>query len=43
MFATERYDGIEGKLNEIDAGWLAIKTDMEIYGPEGAPKPEQPQ
>jgi CRP-like cAMP-binding protein len=43
MFATERYDGIEGKLNEIDVGWLAIKTDMEIYGSEGAPKPEQPQ
>jgi hypothetical protein len=43
MFATERYEVIEGKLNEIDVGWLAIKTDMEIYGSEGAPKPEQPQ
>jgi hypothetical protein len=43
MFATERYDGIEGKLHEIDVSWLAIKTDMEIYGSEGAPKPEQPQ
>jgi hypothetical protein len=43
MFATERYDGIEGKLHEVDVGWLAIKTDMEIYGSEGAPKPEQPQ
>lgn len=43
MFATERFDGIEGKLHEIDAGWLAIKTDLEIYGPEGSPKPAAPQ
>jgi len=37
MFQTERYEGIEGKLNEIDAGWLVLKTDLEIYGPDGAP------
>ena len=43
MFATERYEGIEGKLQEIDAGWLAIKTDIEIYGSEGSPEPDQPQ
>jgi CRP-like cAMP-binding protein len=43
MFATERFDGIEGKLREIDANWLAIKTDLEIYGPDGPPKPEAPQ
>jgi CRP-like cAMP-binding protein len=43
MFATERFDGIEGKLHEIDAGWLAIKTDLEIYGPEGHPKQAAPQ
>jgi len=43
MFATERFDGIEGKLHEIDAGWLAIKTDLEIYGPDGPPKPSAPQ
>jgi hypothetical protein len=42
MFATERFEGIEGKLHEIDASWLAIKTDIEIYGPEGAPKPDAP-
>lgn len=42
MFATER-EGIEAKLHEIDAGWLAIKTDLEIYGPDGPPKPEAPQ
>ncbi len=43
MFSTERYEAIEGKLREIDVGWLAIKTDLEIYGPEGAPKPAQSQ
>jgi CRP-like cAMP-binding protein len=43
MFATERFDGIEGKLHEIDAGWLTIKTDLEIYGPDGPAKPEVPQ
>jgi hypothetical protein len=43
MFATERFDGIEGKLHEIDSGWLAIKTDLEIYGPEGSPKPVAPR
>lgn len=43
MFATERFDGIEGKLHEIDAGWLTIKTDLEIYGPDGSAKPEVPQ
>jgi hypothetical protein len=43
MFATERYEGIEGKLQEIDAGWLAIKTDIEIYGSEGSSEPDQPQ
>ena len=43
MFQTERFEGIEGKLHEIDAGWLALKTDLEIYGPDGAPKPGAPQ
>ncbi|MFM8830069.1 MAG: cyclic nucleotide-binding domain-containing protein [Spartobacteria bacterium] len=43
MFQTERFEGIEGKLHEIDAGWLALKTDLEIYGPEGAPKPAAPE
>lgn len=37
MFATERFDGLELKLRELDSGWLNIKTDFEIYGPEGAP------
>jgi hypothetical protein len=43
MFQTERFEGIERKLHEIDAGWLALKTDLDIYGPEGAPKPGAPQ
>jgi uncharacterized small protein (DUF1192 family) len=43
MLQTERFDGIEGKLREIDATWLAYKTDLEIYGPEGAPKRTTPQ
>ncbi len=43
MFHTERFEGIEGKLNEVDSDWLALKTDVEIYGPEGAPKPRAPQ
>ena len=43
MFQTERFEGIERKLHEIDTGWLALKTDLEIYGPEGAPKPGAPQ
>ena len=37
MFAAERFDGLELKLKELDAGWLNIKTDFEIYGPDGAP------
>jgi hypothetical protein len=43
MFATERFDGIEAKLHEIDAAWLVIKTDMEIYGPDGPRKPNAPK
>jgi hypothetical protein len=43
MFETARFEGIEAKLQEIDAGWLNLKTELEIYGTEGAPKPAQSQ
>ena len=44
MFATERFDGIEGNLHKIDAGWLTIKTDLgRIHGPDGPAKLEAPQ
>jgi len=43
MFEMERFDGIEAKLREIDVAWLNLKTELEIYGPEGAPKPAQSQ
>jgi type II secretory pathway pseudopilin PulG len=43
MFETARFEGIEAKLQEIDAGWLNLKTELEIYGSEGAPKPAQSQ
>lgn len=38
LFENERFEGIQAKLRELDSGWLSLKTDFKIYGPEGAPK-----
>ena len=40
LFENERFEGVQGKLKELDSGWLNLKTDFKIYGPEGAPKKE---
>jgi hypothetical protein len=40
LFENERFESVQGKLKELDSGWLNLKTDFKIYGPEGAPKKE---
>lgn len=38
LFENERFEAVQSKLKELDSGWLSLKTDFKIYGPEGAPK-----
>ena len=38
LFANERFEGVQAKLKDLDSGWINLKTDFNIYGPEGAPK-----
>ena len=38
LFANERFEGVQAKLQDLDSGWINLKTDYNIYGPEGAPK-----
>jgi hypothetical protein len=40
LFENERFESVQGKLKDLDSGWLNLKTDFKIYGPEGAPKKE---